>query len=163
MRLSNSALFIIFLLFTLSGCDDQPLGQRFDFDMVPEPFDTTGAPRFEFSEDFYYYEILEGTSSTEATERDIVEVFYTARELGDPDNVLSSTYVNGNTEPARFEIGLPINIFFYTGIRPNDFLGLRRSIPGMKAGGRRTVVIPADMGFTGVDLIVDIELVEIVN
>jgi hypothetical protein len=156
-----SSLFTAFIL--VSGCKNQT-GPRFrwDFSTVPVAFDTTGLTRTVIEPGFFYYDVAPGAGTT-VTPLDVVRLHYTMRRTSN-NQVISSTYVNGQTSAPLFILGNRVEASAFTGYPTGDFLGLRRGALGMKQGGKRALVIPANYGFRyNEPFRLDIEIVSIVT
>ena len=160
LSLVTRVLTFLLLVFSLSQCDEQNPFEM-DFSDAPDSFDISSASKVELNEGFYYFDITEGEGHI-CSERDIIWVHYTARVNGSR-RVVSSTYANNRTDPARIELGRSINVGLYTGFQTSDFPGLRRGMVGMVEGSKRTIIVPPEMGFGLSDTLkVDVELFEIV-
>lgn len=155
--------FLLLLLgFSVASCKDDANPFVWDFSIAPAAFDTTSAPKTVIEPTFYYFEILPGTGHT-ASAIDPVKIKYVLRRK-DTGKVVSSTYVNDNTLSTTVVLGSSWDAFSFTGFNTGDFVGLRRGVPGMKTGGKRTVILPPEFGIGfNTNYILDIELESIIQ
>lgn len=151
------AAFVLALLIpALSGCDDDPIGV--DYSDVPPPYDTSQAVETVTTPGgMTVYIIEEGSGPFKAVSRDIIALFYTARDLDD-QRVFDSSYANGSQEPRTFQNLSPVTVLsggssispliegFRKGIVGVSVNG-ERILDGMRIGERRTLIIPPSMGY----------------
>ncbi|MGM0588490.1 MAG: FKBP-type peptidyl-prolyl cis-trans isomerase [Bacteroidota bacterium] len=157
MQTFTKYLWIIpLVLFGLMvGCTDNPTTpeeEPDDFSTVPEPYDTTEVTPTVTSEGLRIFELEEGSGRYKVVENDVVWVNYTLRDSA--GNVLDSSYKNGSTDSVRFSL-------------PGTIDGFRQGLLDMKEGGKRSLVVPPELGYTensanpayqGMTLYFDVEL-----
>lgn len=135
MSLSHISKFLFVCIFgiTLTSCGgEDPFFLEDDFSEVPEPFDTTGAPRFETETGLVYYVLEEGQGPFNVTIRDDIAVFFTGRTTD--GKIFDSSYNRGNTQPIISSV---------QGFIP----GFIEGTLGMKIGEKRVFVIPPELGY----------------
>lgn len=147
-------LIIVFLV-ALAGCDDEQQGPTPpDFSTVPDRYDTTAADTAITEDNLKMYIFERGSGPFEVVSRDQIEVHYTGR-IQSTGEVFDSSYKNGSTDPEVF-------------LLPSTIDGFRQGVIGMKIGGKRTIVVPPELGYqsensdlTGKTLVYDLTLVDI--
>ncbi len=138
---------LIYSVFILSitgliSCGKNPYAP--DYSLAPAPYDTAGAPRTITSDGLVYYDIQVGYGPFQVVANDQVTIEYTGRTKSD-GKIFDSTY-----EKSR--IGIPYTVSLAGLSSSGGFAlvrGFREGLLGMKVGGKRTVVIPPDLGYGG--------------
>lgn len=145
-----SALFIFFLLFTVFiSCDtEDPFSiPPPDFSTVPEPYDTSGVESVDLREGVKAYIHEEGYGPFEVSPRDQVGLFMSLRT--DEGDIIYSTFSSERTNPVTVSMsvaGDTQQVFDYSIIMAYT-PGLKIGLLGMKAGERRTIVVPPEQGY----------------
>lgn len=151
--LTNNSLYPVILLiaiFTLQGCGDGNNPTQIEF-TPPAPFDIANADSsYTTNDGLEVYIIEEGNGPFEVISRDQVSALYTGRtiENGEINRIFDSTYQN-NSSSARVLQNLtsnPIRISSSNTISPL-IEGFRRTILGMREGGKRVVIVPPSLGY----------------
>jgi len=151
LRRTGFLTILAALAITAWSCKDNNTMTGPDYSSVPAPYDTTGAQHIALYNGLFYYQLDEGYGDIEANERDYVQVYYTMRYKSSGE-IYSSSYANQNTDPVSIRLG-----------SSQTPIGISKGIAGMKKGGKRTIIIPPAMSFSGVSdtLVYDVKLADI--
>ncbi|WP_170245666.1 FKBP-type peptidyl-prolyl cis-trans isomerase [Fodinibius salinus] len=149
-----SLAFILIAIFTLQGCgggNNNPTRVEFT---PPAPFNIESNANvdssYTTSDGLQIYIIEEGYGPFKVIARDQVSVFYTGRVIknGDIDRVFDSSYQNNNSSPRILQNLTKSPISTGSGRTVSPLIdGFRRAILGMRAGGKRVVIIPPSLGY----------------
>ncbi|TNE69723.1 hypothetical protein EP331_13815 [bacterium] len=157
-------LAVISLVLFVVSCDDETYIYEPDFSTVPEAFVVDENTKVTLSNGLIYYDVEVGTGAFTVNLRDVVQVYYTGRKTN--GEIFDSSYKDGITTPAYMDISA---VSPYSG-KFNLIEGFRYGLNGMKEGGKRTVVIPPDLGYGGTTntlandtLVFDLEVFKIIN
>lgn len=145
-----SVLSLLLLLFAvLISCDtEDPFSvEPPDFTTVPEPYDTSNVESIELRDGVTAYLHEEGYGSFEVSPRDQVSIYMTLRT--DQGDIIYSTFSSDRTNPIT--VSMPIvgdtqQVLDYS-IVMSYTPGLEIGLLGMKAGERRTIVVPPAQGY----------------
>ena len=137
-------VILIFIVTGLIACSGKnPYAP--DYSLVPAPYDTVGAPRTVTSDGLIYYDIVKGYGQFQVVANDQVTIDYTGR-IKKSGKIFDSTY-----EKSR--IGIPYTVsvagLSSSGGSFSLIRGFREGLLGMRVGGKRTIVIPPDLGYGG--------------
>lgn len=152
-------LIVCVIALALTACDSEdPFNIQNDFSMVPAPYDTTGVDKVVTQGGLIIYTHNPGEGEFTVTERDRVALFFTFRiKKGDKMEIIQSSYANGRIFPDELNLATTV-------------VGFQRGLVGLKEGGRRTLVIPPNLGYGNTNnrfrnetLYYDVDLVQILD
>lgn len=155
---------LIAVFFGLSACDEDNPYKVIppDYSDAPDRYDIENVPADTLDNGLQIYYVEEGYGAYPVTPRDIVMVYYTGRRTD--STIFDSSYRNGSTAPVSFTL----NSQSATGFSLTE--GFRLGLLGMKAGEKRTLIVPPSLGYEGTNntlandtLIFDVMLDEIVT
>lgn len=122
----------IFIALFFNACGDASNPYAPDFSVAPDPFSLEGAEKVETGTGLVYYVIEEGSGES-IDRRSSVYLFYTGRTMD--GEIFDSSYDRGKITSTLFsDIGGLID-------------GFQEGLIGMKAGGKRVLIIPPELGY----------------
>lgn len=145
-----SVLSLLLILFAiLISCDtEDPFSiPPPDFSTVPEPYDTTNVESVDLRDGVKAYLHEEGYGPFEVSPRDQVSLFMSLRT--DEGEIIYSTFSSERTNPVTVSmsvVGENQQVLDYS-IIMTYAPGLKIGLLGMKAGERRTLIVPPEQGF----------------
>lgn len=142
-----SLIILTFTLFVSCDTEDPFRIEPPDFSTVPEPYDTANVESKDLLDGVKAYLHEDGYGPFQITARDQVSLFLTLRT--DEGEVIYSTFSSDRVSPITISMGLAgdlQNASSYS-ILMTYTPGLKIGLLGMKAGERRTIVVPPDEGF----------------
>lgn len=160
-------LTVIISLFILSCDDNNNDPRRVDYSTVPEPFSIEGIDPVVTESGLEYFVVEEGECPSEDEDlctvnaRDQISIYFTKRVMDDPEQIISSSYVNGVQTPVPASVGSG---------RVITEEGFKEGVIGMKAGEKRVLILPPDLAYgnnpnnqySDQTIWIDVELEEIV-
>ena len=147
-RLSILVLLTLLFAFLISCDTEDPFSiEPPDFSTVPEPYDTSGVESVDLQDGVKAYLHEEVYGPFEVTPRDQVAIFMSL--WTDDGEIIYSTFSSDRITPVGVSMSLVGEVQF-----PNTYSillayapGLKTGLLGMKAGERRTIVVPPGQAF----------------
>lgn len=175
MKLPDNPKFLLLPVLFLSaliffGCDDDSFYMP-DLTTVPEPYEQqygTALDTMEHDNGLIIYVYEKGNSQIPVSERDEVLVRYTGWVYSDQlttNDIFDSSWIDDRTTPRQFKVQEVVP-------------GFSQGLYGMEEGGKRTLIIPSELGYgsqgrsggqgfasipPNATLVFDVELVQILE
>lgn len=146
-----SLLLILFTVFISCDTEDPFRIEPPDFSTVPAPYDTANVESVDLREGVKAYIHEEGYGEFVVSPRDQVSVYFSLRT--DDGDIIYSTFSSDRTTPVTVTMSVAGETQFIQNYRPEMAYapGFKIGLLGMKAGERRTLVVPPEQGFKNLD------------